>query len=1160
MKQPITKIVIAVLVLQLAGLASLNKDIRQLFKDNNEQSQIMTVTTEPDNIIIKDKKLVPKKHNKIKTLFYFPSLQEKGQIGTDDDNQDDNPFDNVFHVVINEEFTGNETVYLEYELSGVQGYISVSRSINEQLAVGGYFVNKTEKSSKQKERIHVSDLKQGDNVIRFTLPKEANYNYTIKNLGISVEKNTNIASERQIIINHPTDSYTENNTVYVRGFITGKDREQAKIYVDDIELKSFSGNFEDIIQTKEKKDDAVRLEIKAVYPDGEELVSNLLLNKKADYDFIIDADEQTEYAEDYLIKENTFTLNLSGAKLYAEPDVLKENSKLSITALRSIDVTALDAGMVNVTKNHKAYRFLPHGTQFEKEVKIELAYDTDKIPDGYTEEDIKTYYFDEQTHHWVALPRDTIDRENNIIVSRTNHFTDFINGIIKVPESPETAGYTPTTMQGIKAANPNTGINLISPPSANSMGSAGISYPINIPAGRQGMQPSLGIQYNSGGGNSWMGLGWDLSVPSITVDTRWGVPRYDAAKESETYSMGGDQLSPISHRSEWVDRTSEKQFYPRVEGAYNEIIRHGTGPTNYWWEITDKSGMKYFYGGLPETGKLSDAVLTDAAGNIAHWALTEIRDLNSNFVCYHYSIVTDEASNGKIAAGKNIYVEEITYTGHNGTEGKYKILFTRDRELGETKRNDININARYGFKQGTADLLRKVEVLFQDEPVRSYEFNYIEGAFYKTLLSSVTEYDSEGIEFYSHEFEYYEDFQDNGNKYFTENSDTWTSEDDETAVNLYDLNDIEGFNPAASGLSGNNTWSVGGGLYIGVGTGVNIASKNLTLGGSFGFSHSESGGKTLLVDLNGDGLPDKIIKKDGGVFYRPQLTEVNGQGEIFGIAEPINGLTKFLKEKTNTFSWGLQANAGVFIGTNYSYSKSKTTIYFSDVNGDGLLDVVDNGTVLYNRIEADGHPDFYASSTGTPSPINESGGVNSSIYTPDPDEILTAQDQNPLHDVIRMWKAPYSGIINISAPITLIEDLSSERQGYTSADGITATFQHNSNELWRTTIDADDYTEKEMPITSLHINKGDRLFFRLNSVFDGAYDQVLWNPVITYINHQDGYSDADDIEYYRFNASQDYLLTGKQSTGAPIDGVVGIDGIFKKPVTTDDVKALARGD
>src|SRR5690606_677993 len=128
-------------------------------------------------------------------------------------------------------------------------------------------------------------------------------------------------------------------------------------------------------------------------------------------------------------------------------------------------------------------------------------------------------------------------------------------------------------------------------------GNAAMSYPLNIPAGRNGMQPQLAISYNSGGGNGWMGLGWNLQLPSITIDTRWGVPRYDTLLETETYLLNGEQLAPVAHREEWKARQANKDdFHLRVESAFNRIKRHGDKPWNYWWEVTDKNGTKYSYG------------------------------------------------------------------------------------------------------------------------------------------------------------------------------------------------------------------------------------------------------------------------------------------------------------------------------------------------------------------------------------------------------------------------------------------------------------------------------------------------------------------------------------------------------------------------------------
>ena len=44
-----------------------------------------------------------------------------------------------------------------------------------------------------------------------------------------------------------------------------------------------------------------------------------------------------------------------------------------------------------------------------------------------------------------------------------------------------------------------------------------LSYPLEIPPGRVGMQPQLGVSYSSAGGNGWMGLNWSLSIPSVDI-------------------------------------------------------------------------------------------------------------------------------------------------------------------------------------------------------------------------------------------------------------------------------------------------------------------------------------------------------------------------------------------------------------------------------------------------------------------------------------------------------------------------------------------------------------------------------------------------------------------------------------------------------------------
>src|SRR3954447_16808079 len=150
-----------------------------------------------------------------------------------------------------------------------------------------------------------------------------------------------------------------------------------------------------------------------------------------------------------------------------------------------------------------------------------------------------------------------------------------IAATVTVPDHPENVSFNPTSIKDLKAADPSAGVGLIAPPSGNSEGDARISYPIDLPDGRQGMAPDLGLSYSSAAGNGWLGVGWDLSVPSVGIDTRWGVPRYDAGHETETYLVGDQQLTPLANFA--AQRTGpDTTFHTRIEGGFDTIVRHGS--------------------------------------------------------------------------------------------------------------------------------------------------------------------------------------------------------------------------------------------------------------------------------------------------------------------------------------------------------------------------------------------------------------------------------------------------------------------------------------------------------------------------------------------------------------------------------------------------------
>ena len=859
------------------------------------------------------------------------------------------------------------------------------------------------------------------------------------------------------------------------------------------------------------------------------------------------------------------SLAVAGGAISFSGGTLLRDTELSVSVLGEDDMPELDFAMTNVTAQGEGYRFLPHGTHFSEEgATVRLGYDRTRIPSGYTEDDIRTFYYDTEQEHWVALDRIAVNKEFAYVESRTTHFTDMINGVIQAPESPETEGFAPTMMNDIKAADPTAKLNIITPPTANNRGSANLQYAFEMPPARNGMAPSLAISYNSDGGNGWLGQGWDLSVPSITLDTRWGVPRYDLTNETETYSLSGAMLSTmddngamsVAHRGDRIARKSDRQFYTRQGGDFSRIIRKGSCPADYYWEVTDKQGVVYTYGG---EGAVLKGTITDLSGNtrevISEWKLKRVVETHGDWIEYEYTAVDEPVRGGLVA--KAIYLSKVS-AGNAESDGPHTVVTLTGNK---TKRQKAN-NARYGYLTSSNRLLENVQIDFMGEKLRSYSFSYVDGAFHKDMLESVRQFDDMGNEFAFQKFDYYDDVQ-SGNGYvpFKSESETWNTHNDGLDAGF--INPLQSFgaftdNVSALGGTKSNTQNVS--FYTGVGIYNGDPTKSGTLGGSFNYSHSSMSGVSALVDINGDGLADKVYEKNGKLRYRPQIKF--GDNITFGEELEIKGINKFSNTSTNTVGGGIKLNVGfgdftVGTGNDMSSSTSKTDTYFSDVNGDGLIDIVHKGKVYFNHIEYDSEnrpiPTFTASSSDTPSPILSGGVIDSSMTEISEEEQEALLQNSPMLDIVRVWIAPYPGNVNISGTVQLILPESTEDSE--NADGVRLAIQHNDSEIWHGVISANIATPIDANISSRNVTKGDKIYFRLQSGNDrlsnGAYDNVKWNPVIEYVGKNSMTTPNGHVNNI-YDSKEGNVLSAVSSI--PIEsGDISINGVFTKPRTSDDV-------
>jgi hypothetical protein len=520
-------------------------------------------------------------------------------------------------------------------------------------------------------------------------------------------------------------------------------------------------------------------------------------------------------------------------------------------------------------------------------------------------------------------------------------------------------------------------------------------------------------------------------MQSITIDTRWGVPRYDSVYddtpesnlETETYLLDGEQLTPVAHRGELQPRTADKVFHTRVEGQFRRIVRHGEQPNNYWWEVTDKNGVRYIYGGDPDGHRMDpDAVLAgQAKGNIFRWALREVRDTNGNTIRYSFA----RAADGGTAEGNQFYLKEIRYTGRPGNPGPYSVTFVRDRELSESRRPDVGVDARAGFRVVTADILRKIEVRLNNEMIRSYDFAYREGAFKKTLLKAVSHYGEKGELFNTHEFDYYDDIRNGDGTYkgFDASHKPWNTGSDGVSAGLLGFGD-------ASALTGSEGDTLGGHLYVGFCPAG--YTKSTSVGVKVGYSVNDNDGVLQLVDLDGDGLPDKVFKKGDTIYYRRSLSGPSGGTKYDDTARVIANLPGISSERSDTTTLGAEAYVyGVSALTDVSTTFSEATVYFTDVNGDGLSDLVADGKVYFNHLE-NKVPVFSRNSADTPAAVGV-GKVDTQGLIKDYSAVYEKRiDTFPLMDALRRWTAPYDGNVTISGSVSLVEDTTDKRKRYST--------------------------------------------------------------------------------------------------------------------------------
>lgn len=241
-------------------------------------------------------------------------------------------------------------------------------------------------------------------------------------------------------------------------------------------------------------------------------------------------------------------------------------------------------------------------------------------------------------------------------------------------------------------------------------GSFGHSIPLTILSGRNGMTPSVGINYSSTLTNGFLGVGWDLVGPSAIRCTS-GNP---AQVENEDQTCATTDLSlNINLNSVLMETSTPNVFFSR--GGSNARVKYEAG--NEYWVVDAGDGTKLYFGGDSSDNCTSSgndcesfhAVVpnyTDNHGSPANievsaWLLYKKVDAYGNYIKYTYSNYSD----GKDSR----YLDQIEYTLHETTNSNYWFTMKFEWETrDDTVKSVNNIKRRlkavksYGKSNGSS--------------------------------------------------------------------------------------------------------------------------------------------------------------------------------------------------------------------------------------------------------------------------------------------------------------------------------------------------------------------------------------------------------------------------------------------------------------------------
>lgn len=246
-------------------------------------------------------------------------------------------------------------------------------------------------------------------------------------------------------------------------------------------------------------------------------------------------------------------------------------------------------------------------------------------------------------------------------------------------------------------------------------GALGMTYPIDIPPGRNNLQPDVNLTYNSQDnqfGNIF-GEGWSVNIPSIQRLNKAGVDKLYSTSTLNYFSssLDGELVATTTVSSTGV------AYVPRTEnGAFNQ---YAFSSSSNQWVMTDKKGTQYTFGSTADSQQNDP----NKTANVFKWMLKQVTDTNQNTIVYSY-----------FKDAGQIYPSSTIYTGNGSSTGMFEVDFLR----GSSSDNATSSATGFGVKSNYR--VNEIDALVNGSWVRKYALAYTTGSNGSSaLLGSITE-------------------------------------------------------------------------------------------------------------------------------------------------------------------------------------------------------------------------------------------------------------------------------------------------------------------------------------------------------------------------------------------------------------------------------------